>query len=506
MEKAAIKLNVRKEKEEDIEEDKQKLKKELRRTMEAIAIGKRDNLGIFDIDRSVYDDANEEHLTIKTELGINEEVVRFISKMKNEPPWMLQKRLAAYQCFLKRSMPSWGPDLSKLDLQKIRYYAQTGAKESTSWEEVPDDIKRTFERLGIPEAERTVLAGVGAQYESDVVYHNLKEEWGKKGVIFENMDVALEKYPEMVKEYFMTNCVPANDHKFAALHGAVWSGGTFIYVPKGVKVNIPLQAYFRMNAKSMGQFEHTLIIADEGAEIFYIEGCSAPQYKTESLHAGCVEVYVKKGARVRYSSVENWSKNTYNLNTKRAIVDEQGTMEWIGGNMGSGVTMLYPSSILKGKGSRAEHISIAFAGAGQNQDTGAKVIMLAPETSCVIKAKSISKSGGITNYRGLLTINKGAVNAKAHIVCDALIMDEISKSDTTPNMQIREQRVDVGHEATVGRISDEKLFYLMSRGLTEDDALKLVVTGFIEPIVKELPLEYAVELNRLIELEMEGVG
>jgi Fe-S cluster assembly protein SufB len=300
--------------------------------------------------------------------------------------------------------------------------------------------------------------------------------------------------------------VPITDHKFASLHAAVWSGGTFIYVPKGVKVNIPLQAYFRMNAKSGGQFEHTLIIADEGSEVFYIEGCSAPQYDKNSLHAGCVEIFVKKNARVRYSSVENWSKNTYNLNTKRAVVEENGSIEWIGGNMGSGVTMLYPCSVLKGKNSSAEHIGIAFGGKGQHQDTGAKVIMLAPDTSCLIKAKSISKDGGIANYRGLLTIAKGATNAKAHVMCDALILDERSKSDTTPYMRIQERNVDVGHEATVGKISDEKLFYLMSRGLSEDEALKLVVSGFIEPIVKELPVEYAVELNRLIELEMEGVG
>ena len=461
---------------------------------------------IFELDRSVYDDANEERLTLKADLGINEDVVKLISKEKNEPAWMLQNRLKALKIFNQKPMPTWGPDLSKLDLQQIRYYARSDAKETNTWDEVPDDIKKTFEKLGIPEAERKALAGVGAQYESDMVYHNLKEEWEKKGVIFENMDVALQKYPELVKEYFMTKCVPINDHKFAALHAAVWSGGTFIYIPKNVKVNIPLQAYFRMNAMSGGQFEHTLIIADEGSEVFYIEGCSAPQYNKNSLHAGCVEIFVKKNARVRYSSVENWSKNTHNLNTKRAIVEESGSIEWIGGNMGSGVTMLYPCSILKGKNSSAEHVGIAFGGKGQFQDTGAKVVMLAPNTSCLIKAKSISKDGGVANYRGLLTIAKGATNAKAHVMCDALILDEKSKSDTTPYMQIHERHVDVGHEATVGKISDEKLFYLMSRGLSEDEALKLVVSGFIEPIVKELPVEYAVELNRLIELEMEGVG
>jgi Fe-S cluster assembly protein SufB len=458
------------------------------------------------LSREILDSANEERLVVKAPPGITEEVVRLISKEKKEPAWMLQKRLKAFEVFKKMAMPTWGPNLDKLNLSKITCYGKSDAEETRNWEDVPDDIKNTFEKLGIPEAERTVLAGVGSQYESTMVYHNLKEEWAKQGVIFENMDVAIEQYPELVKEYFMTKCVPITDHKFAALHAAVWSGGTFIYIPKGVKMKIPLQAYFRMNAQGMGQFEHTLIIVDEDAEVHYIEGCSAPQYSANSLHAGCVEVYVKKGARARYSSVENWSKNTYNLNTKRAVVDQDGIMEWIGGNMGSGVTMLYPCSILKGKRAKADHISIAFAGKGQNQDTGAKVIHLAPETSCTIKAKSISKDGGITTYRGLLQINKGAKDAKALTICDALILDKASVSNTTPHMEINEDRVDIAHEATTGRISEEKLFYLMSRGLSEDEAMKLVVSGFIEPIVKQLPLEYAVELNRLIELEMEGVG
>jgi Fe-S cluster assembly protein SufB len=846
--------------------------------------------GLFEkesqLNREILDTANEERLILKAPPGISEEVVRLISKDKNEPEWMLQKRLKALEIFKKMPMPKWGPNLDKLDLSKITYYGKSDAEETRNWEDVPDDIKNTFEKLGIPEAERTVLAGVGSQYESTMVYHNLKEEWAKQGVIFENMDVALVEYPELVKEYFMTKCVPITDHKFAALHAAVWSGGTFIYIPKGVKMKIPLQAYFRMNAKGMGQFEHTLIIVDEDAEVHYIEGCftkgnlvttnpdykpiedinanekvltsegefkktkdiqqmpysgeiytveiygdstqkievtadhpflyvdrkrqrdrnkiftprwnipkffkkkdylcvpinqeiktkefynfeikkgtgrhgfkkkvikvpltneffrlvgyylaegsisggyylnfsfgshereliddakqclkkvfgvekmlemvhkknngtsivvcnvelarifkklgdkcdnkalipwmmyetkehqveivkgwfrgdgnyykkrvasewlkelfrinttsekltrqmrdvllrlgivsfinkrnrekegrktmytlgisgdqmlpfskiveipikekvngkrrasmfginekfaflpiknitkkevedlpvynfgvtdhetftvggvavhncSAPQYSANSLHAGCVEVYVKRGARARYSSVENWSKNTYNLNTKRAVVDDDGIIEWIGGNMGSGVTMLYPCSILKGKRSKADHISIAFAGKGQNQDTGAKVIQLGEETSSTIKAKSISKDGGITTYRGLLQINKGAVNAKALTVCDALILDKESISNTTPHMEISEDKVDIAHEATTGRISEQKLFYLMSRGLSEEEAMKLVVSGFIEPIVKQLPLEYAVELNRLIELEMEGVG
>jgi Fe-S cluster assembly protein SufB len=457
------------------------------------------------LNREILDTANEERLTLKAPPGINEEVVRMISKDKNEPDWMLQLRLKALEVFQKMPIPTWGPNLDKLKLNEITYFAKPDAKESNRWEDVPEDIRRTFERLGIPEAERTVLAGAGSQYDSEMVYHNLKEEWAKQGVIFENMDVALQQYPELVREYFM-KCVPITDHKFAALHGAVWSGGTFIYIPKGVKMQLPLQAYFRMNTKGAGQFEHTLIIVDEGAEVMYIEGCSAPIYNANSLHAGCVEVFVKKGARARYSSVENWSKNTYNLNTKRGLVEEDGIMEWIGGNMGSCVTMLYPCSILKGKRARADHISIAFAGKGQNQDTGAKVIHLAEETSCTIKAKSISKDGGITTYRGLLKMNKGAKNAKAHTVCDALILDKDSISNTTPHMEINEESVDIAHEATTGRISEEKLFYLRSRGLSEEDAMKLVVSGFIEPIVKQLPLEYAVELNRLIELEIEGVG
>ncbi len=465
---------------------------------------------IFEVDspltREILNAANEERLIVKAKPGVTEEVVRLISKEKNEPQWMLDLRLKALNIFHKMPVPVWGPDLSRLNFNEITYFAKPDAKESKRWEDVPEDIRRTFERLGIPEAERTVLAGVGSQYDSEIIYHNLKKEWAKQGVIFENMDVALQQYPKLVKEYFMTRCVPITDHKFAALHGAVWSGGTFIYIPKGVKMQIPLQAYFRMNTKGAGQFEHTLIIVDELAEVHYIEGCSSPVYTANSLHAGCVEVYVKKGARARYSSVENWSKNTYNLNTKRAIVEENGLMEWIGGNLGSNVTMLYPCSILKGKKARADHTSIAFAGKGQNQDTGAKVIHLAPETSCTIKAKSISKDGGITTYRGFLKINKGATDAKAHVLCDALILDKDSISNTNPHMEINEQHVDIAHEATTGRISEEKLFYIMSRGLTEDEAVKLVVSGFIEPIVKQLPLEYAVELNKLIELEVEGVG
>ncbi|MBI2546178.1 Fe-S cluster assembly protein SufB [Candidatus Woesearchaeota archaeon] len=455
--------------------------------------------------RESWNERNQESFEIRSPMGLTEEVVRMISKDKNEPEWMLQKRLKSLELFHKMPIPTWGPDLSKLDLSNIYYYGKPNAnKNSRTWEEVPADIKRTFEKLGIPEAERKALGGVGAQYDSAIVYHSLKKEWEEQGVIFLDMDEAVQKYPELVQKNFMTKCIPIGDHKFIALHGAVWSGGTFIYVPKGVKVNLPLQAYFRMNAERSGQFEHTLIIVDDDAEVHYIEGCSAPQYNSNSLHAGCVEVIVGKRARARYSSVENWSKNTYNLNTKRAVVDADSTMEWIGGNMGSGVTMLYPCTILKGDRSRADHLSIAYAGHGQNQDTGSKVYHFGKNTTSVVKAKSISKDGGITTYRGLLKIGKGAINSKSNVQCDALILDAVSKSDTVPFIDIKEDKVSVGHEATVGKISDEQIFYLMSRGIKQEQAMQMIVCGFIEPIIKELPLEYAVELNRLIQLEMEG--
>ncbi|MDP3758132.1 MAG: Fe-S cluster assembly protein SufB, partial [Candidatus Daviesbacteria bacterium] len=365
-------------------------------------------------------------------------------------------------------------------------------------------IRNTYEKLGIPQAERTALGGVGAQYESEVVYHNLKKDLEEKGVIFLDMDEALQKYPEMVEKYFMTNCVSPTLHKFSALHAAVWSGGTFIYVPKNVKIDIPLQAYFRMNAKKGGQFEHTLIIVDEGAEIHYIEGCSAPQYTENSLHAGCVEVYVLKGARARYSSIENWSKNTYNLNTKRAIVHENAIMEWVNGNLGSHLTMLYPCSILVGKNAKTDYIGVAYAGKGQYQDTGCKVYHLAENTSSSILSKGISMHGGTSSYRGLVNIKRGAINSKSNVRCDGLMLDNISKALTFPAMEIDENNVKVAHEATVGKVEEEELFYLMSRGLSEDEAIKLIVSGFIEPLIKALPLEYAVELNRLIELEIEN--
>jgi len=459
----------------------------------------------FEINRSNYDHYNSERLKFKSNLGLNEEIVRMISSDKKEPEWMLKKRLEALELFNKLSMPAWGPDLSKLDLSNIYYYIKPEAtKNAKSWEQVPKDIRDTYERLGIPQAERSILAGVGAQYESEVVYHKLKKELENLGVIFLDCDDALQKYPDLFKKYFMTSCVPAHLHRFAALHAAVWSGGTFIYIPKNIIVKSPLHAYFRMNAKKGGQFEHTLIIVDEGAEIHYIEGCSAPRYNENSLHAGCVEIHVLKNARARYSSIENWSKNTYNLNTKRAIVHEGGMIEWVNGNLGSGITMLYPGSILLGDKSKSNFIGIAFAGKEQNQDTGCKVIHIGKETSSTIQSKSISKDGGITSYRGLVSVKESATNASSNAVCDALLIDKFSKSNTYPYIEVKNNTTDLAHEATVGKINEEQIFYLMSRGLDEETATKLIVSGFIEPIVKELPLEYAVELNRLIELEIEG--
>jgi len=459
----------------------------------------------IEISRERYDHANPENLSYKAQPGITEELVRQISKDKNEPEWMLEKRLLGLRIFNEKPMPNFGPSLEELDLDEIIYYMRPNAKKnSTSWDDVPDDIKETYEKLGIPEAERTSLGGVGAQYESEVVYHKLREDLEKKGVIFLDLDEAVQQHPELVKKYFMTNCVPINLHKFSALHTAVWSGGTFIYVPKGVKVDVPLQAYFRMNAKKGGQFEHTLIIVDEGANLHYIEGCSAPQYKENSLHAGCVEVHVLKNARARYSSIENWSRNTYNLNTKRAVVHEDAVMEWVNGNLGSKVTMLYPCSMLIGKNAKTDYIGIAYAGEGQYQDTGCKVYHLAENTSSSVLSKGISIDGGISSYRGLVNIKEGAKGSKSNVRCDGLMLDNKSKALTFPAMDVHENDVKVAHEATVGKIEQDQLFYLMSRGLDENEAIKLIVSGFIEPLIKELPLEYAVELNRLIELEIEN--
>lgn len=461
---------------------------------------------IQNLNRETLDSANPSAYMKGVRKGLSRELVEAMSSEKGEPIWMLEHRLKSLEIFYKKPVPTWGPDLSGVNFDEIIYYAKPGeVTNAHSWDQVPEDIKRTFEKLGIPEAERKYLAGAGAQYESKNVYHKLKEKWGKLGVIFEDMDTALQLYPELVRQYFM-KCVPMHDHKFAALHGAVWSGGTFIHIPAGVNVDQPLQAYFRMNAKGMGQFEHTLIIVEAGAQGNYIEGCSAAKYETPSIHAGLVEVFVKEGARFRYSSVENWSRNTYNLNTKRAIVEKNGIMEWVGGNLGSGCTMLYPCSILKGEGSHADHLGIAFANAGQIQDTGAKVIHAAPNTTSKVVMKSLSKGGGKSVYRGLLKILKGAKGAKSQVRCDALILDDHSISDTIPDMQIAENDVSIGHEATVGKISEEQLFYAMSRGLSEDEAMGMIVNGFIEPIVKAMPLEYAVEMNRLIELEMETAG
>lgn len=473
---------------------------------ETITLAKTETaIPLVELDRDVFDHADVESHTYKAQPGLSEELVREISRQKKEPKWMLDIRLKGLAAFLKTPTPTWGPDLSKLNFDEIIYYATPNAKkDSEKWDEVPADIKKTFDRLGIPQAEQKYLAGVGAQYDSDVVYHKIRDDLAAKGVIFEDLDVALHKYPELVKEYFMTKCIPVTDHKFIMLHSAVWSGGTFIYVPKGVKVDMPLQAYFRMNAKRGGQFEHTLIIVDEGAQLHYIEGCSAPQYTANSLHAGCVEIHVKKNARMRYSSVENWSKNTYNLNTKRAVVDENAVIEWVSAQTGSGTTMLYPCSILKGENAHADHISVAVAGKNQNQDTGAKVYHLAPRTTSLVRAKSISKDGGISTFRGHIKVTKNAVDSKVSVKCDALQMDAESVSNTFPFMKIMNPEVDVAHEATVGKIDAEQLFYLMSRGLNEEQAMQLIVAGFIENVVKELPLEYAVELNRLIAMEMEN--
>ncbi len=434
--------------------------------------------------------------------GLDEDLVREISQSKNEPEWMLERRLQALELYNTIAKPAWGPDLSKLDLASITYYAKASGTEST-WDQVPADIKETFTKLGIPQAEQKFLAGVGAQYESTTIYHNLKQQFKDQGVIFEDMDVAVQQYPELVKEYFM-KAVPANLHKFAALHGAVWSGGTFLYIPKDVKIDLPLQAYFRMNAKGMGQFEHTLMIIEDGAQGHYIEGCSAPRYGVDSLHAGCVEIYVKPEARFRYSSVESWSKDAYNLNTKRAIVEKDAHMEWVGGNFGSHVTMLYPCSVLIGEGASADHLGLAFANSGQVQDTGAKVIHLASNTSSNIVMKSLSRGGGQSIYRGLLDIRALASNVKARVNCDALLLDGDSKSSTIPEMKIANNTATVAHEAKCGKISDNEIFYLRSRGLSKEEAETMIVNGFVEPITRELPLEYAVEMNRMLKLEMEG--
>lgn len=438
-----------------------------------------------------------------TRKGVDEDLVKLISKNKNEPTWMLDHRLMCFDLYNKIELPKWGPDLSNLNLNNITYYAKASEQVAENWNDVPKDIKNTFDKLGIPKAEQLVLAGVGAQYESTVIYHSIKKKFKDLGVIFEDMDVALKQYPELVKKYFM-KCVPPSLHKFSALHGAVWSGGTFLYIPKNVNVELPLQAYFRMNAKGMGQFEHTLIIVEEGAKGHYIEGCSAPRYGADSLHAGCVEVFVEQNAIFRYSSVESWSKDAYNLNTKRAIVKKNARMEWVGGNFGSNVTMLYPCSILKQEGASCDHLGIAFANKGQYQDTGAKVIHEASNTTSNVVMKSISKGGGIASYRGMLEVLPNAKHCVSNVNCDALILDEQSRSDTIPYMRIQNNTTTIAHEATAGKLNEDDIFYLQTRGLSKEEASALIVNGFAEPITKELPLEYAVEMNRMIELEMEG--
>lgn len=439
----------------------------------------------------------------QTRKGLSRSVVEEISRIKNEPKWMLDFRLRSLDIFLKKPMPRWGGDLSNIDFNNIIYYLKPSEKQEKNWEDVPENIKKTFDRLGIPEAEKKFLAGVGAQYESETVYHKLREDLEKQGVIFLDTGEALKEHEELFRRFFST-IIPPEDNKFAALNSAVWSGGSFIYVPPGVKVDLPLQAYFRINAQNMGQFERTLIIADKNSSVHYIEGCTAPVYASDSLHSAVVELIAMEGARLRYTTIQNWSANVYNLVTKRAYAYKDSIVEWIDGNIGSKLTMKYPSVFLLEPGARADILSVAYAGKGQHQDAGGKAVHMAPNTSSTILSKSISKDGGRTTYRGLLKVAPGATNVKSNVRCDALILDEKSASDTVPYMEIEEKNVSVGHEATVGKISDEQLFYLMSRGLSEQEAMTMIVSGFIEPFTKELPLEYAVELNRLIQLEMIG--
>ncbi|CAN5127942.1 Fe-S cluster assembly protein SufB [soil metagenome] len=436
--------------------------------------------------------------------GINPGVVENISALKSEPQWMLDMRLKGLKLFEKKPMPTWGSDLSGIHFDNIKYFVRSSEKQATSWEDLPEDIKNTYDRLGIPEAEKQrLVAGVAAQYESEVVYHSIREDLEEKGVIFVDTDTGLREHEELFREYF-GSVIPVGDNKFAALNTAVWSGGSFIYVPKGVKVDIPLQAYFRINTENMGQFERTLIIADEGSSVHYVEGCTAPIYSSDSLHSAVVEIIVKKDAHVRYTTIQNWSNNVYNLVTKRTAVHEGGRMEWVDGNIGSKVTMKYPACYLLGEGAVGETLSIAFAGEGQHQDAGAKMVHAAPRTTSNIVSKSVARGGGRTSYRGLVQVQEGAYGSKSNVVCDALLVDTISRSDTYPYVDVREDDVSLGHEATVSKVGEDQLFYLMSRGLSEQEAMAMVVRGFVEPIARELPMEYALELNRLIELQMEG--
>ena len=456
-----------------------------------------------DIGEYKFGFSDPENYVFKSGRGLNREVVERISAMKGEPEWMLEFRLRALDHFVKRPMPTWGGDLSKLDLDNIFFYVKPAEMESKSWDDVPDTIKNTFDKLGIPEAERKFLAGVGAQYESEMVYHKIQDHLEKQGVIFLSIEDGLRQHPDLFREYFST-VIPIEDNKFAALNSAVWSGGSFIYVPKGVKVDLPLQAYFRLNLANIGQFERTMIIADEGAQVHYVEGCTAPIYTTDSFHSGVIEIVVKKGARVRYTTIQNWSTNVYNLVTQRALVHEGGTMEWVDANLGSKLTMKYPSCYLLGPGAHGEILSMAFAGKGQHQDAGGKMLHFAPHTSSKITSKSISMGGGRTSYRGLLKVHKEAEDVRSNVVCDALLLDSASRSDTYPYIEIDAEDVTIGHEASVSKVGEEQLFYLMSRGLNQSEATTMVVSGFIEPLVKELPMEYAIEMNRLIQLQMEG--
>ena len=457
------------------------------------------------LDQYKYHFITEDEPVFRSGRGLNENVVREISAQKGEPDWMLALRLKALEIYNSKPMPTWGGDLSKLNdvLDQIYFYVRPQEKMERSWDDVPVNIKETFEKLGIPEAEQKVLAGVGAQYESEMIYHSLKKEWDEKGVIFDSIEDGLKNHPELFREHFAT-VIPAADNKFAAMNAAVWSGGSFVYIPKGVELDTPLQAYFRVNQEQMGQFERTLIIADEGSKAHYIEGCTAPVYSTDSFHSGVIEIMVKQGAHFRYTTIQNWSNNMYNLVTQRALVHENATMEWLDGNLGSKLTMKYPSCYLVGEGAHGSVLSIAYAGDGQHQDTGGKVIHAAPNTTSQIMSKSISKGNGRATYRGLLKVHEGSVNARSNVVCDALLINETSRTDTYPYIEIEENQSNVGHEASVSKIGEEQLFYLKSRGISEEEAMAMIVRGFIEPIAKLLPLEYAVELNRLIELEMEG--
>lgn len=456
-----------------------------------------------ELNTNIYDFKNADNYDYKIKKGLSKEIVEEISKQKNEPSWVLDIRLKALDAYNKLTMPTWGPNLDELNMDDIATYVKPKAKIESNWNDVPEDIKNTFDKLGIPKAEREYLAGVGAQYDSEVVYHSIKDELKKQGVIYTDFDSAIKEYPNLVKEYF-TKCVPIFEHKFIALHYAVFSGGSFVYVPKGVKLEMPLQSYFRLNSPESGQFEHTLIIVDEGASLHFIEGCSAPKYNKVNLHAGCVELFVKDNAYLRYSTIENWSKNMMNLNTKKAILETNAKVDWISGSFGSHISMLYPMSILKGNNSSTEYTGISFAGKNQNLDTGFKVVHIGKNTSSVVSSRSISKNGGIATYRSLVRILPNATNSKCSVSCDGLMLDDISRSDTIPVNDVQNNQVSFSHEAKIGKISEKSIFYLMSRGLSEEDAKALIIRGFASPVSKQLPMEYAVEMNRLINLELEG--